>query len=213
MPTVTLETSSYCVALGPHPVRHARRSGRRPRRAGYDSPFDAPARLFSARTDDRGTTTRSSPASSHHTASANSKDELVLRALDREGAIRKEPGRIVCQPSASKTLPTAESSHDPLMTLAPVRDVGKSQQSHGLQPLRNRKRPSAPCARTQRRRVTLRRHSSCGCSGYSRTSMGGHGGTCDVSERTSACWPPAAHVSQVTVADPFSVVAHPTGGS
>jgi hypothetical protein len=43
-------------------------------RAGYDSTLDSHPLLFIAKTDDLGTTTMLSSSSTHHTASANSKD-------------------------------------------------------------------------------------------------------------------------------------------
>jgi hypothetical protein len=49
---------------------------------------------------------------------------------------RKEPGRTVCHPSARKTLPIAESSHDPLMTLPPFEILLRTHPPHGFTPVR-----------------------------------------------------------------------------
>jgi len=97
------------------------RSGEDPRagRAGYDSTLDSHALLFSAKTDDLGTTTKSSSPSSHHTASANSTDDWPSLALIVKEPYVKERRLIVCQPSASKIMLTAESSQNPLMALPP----------------------------------------------------------------------------------------------
>jgi len=91
----------------------------RTRRAGYDFTLDSHPFLFSAKTDDLGTTTKSSSPSSHHTASANSRDDWPSLALIVKEPYVKEPRLIVCQPSASKIMLTAEASQDPLMALSP----------------------------------------------------------------------------------------------
>jgi len=76
------------------------------------------ALLFNARTDDLGTTTKSSP-SSHHTASANSTADWPSLALIVKEPHLKERRLTVCHPSASKIMLTAESSQNSLMALSP----------------------------------------------------------------------------------------------